>query len=50
MNESWWESHQTMRENENDLIDRNVQIMISKDDEMNWFVENENKLRNEIKI
>ena len=35
VNESWWENHQTMREKENDLINRNHQIMISKDDEMN---------------
>ena len=38
VNENWWENHQTMRENENDFINRNCQIMISKDDEMNDFM------------
>ena len=51
VNENWWENHQTMRENENDLINQNHQIVIEKDDEMNELMSwNENKLKNEIKI
>ena len=38
VNESWWENHQMMRENEFDLINRNHQIMIVKDDEMNDLI------------
>ena len=51
VNKSWWENHQTLRENEIDLINRNHQIKISKNDKMNDLMSwNENKLKNEIKI